>query len=524
MRLTIRRQVAGLAAAGFILVLAAGVIGFTSASQQSRLQRTARDSAAALGAVKSADTARAAFRGDVLAALVTTNSTERQAVLDRLGDEVRTIRTGFDDVVRYLPDMRGRVSALDAPLDAYIAAGQRVVTLSSKVASDPQRLGALAARPAFDAQDAALVTALHELESGISATVRQTTTDAENGARRAQLLTLVTAGLAALVLGGIALVVTRRIARRIAACVRIARSVAARDLTVEATIGGNDEMAELAASLNAIVGSLRAALSEIADNAHALSAASEQLTATSRQLADGAGTASAEAQRATEHIDHVTRSVAETTGAAQGMRDSIGDITEAVTEAGTVAEEAVQLATSTNRMIERLRNSSNEVSSVVNMITTIAEQTNLLALNATIEAARAGDQGKGFAVVAGEVKELSRETAQATEDIGARVDAMQTDTAGAIETITRISEVIARIDQLQRVIAGSVEVQTEATRSIAGSVEVASTSSAGVVGSISTVANATQLTFEGATNTQAAATELAQLSHRLRNLVGEFSH
>jgi methyl-accepting chemotaxis protein len=84
--------------------------------------------------------------------------------------------------------------------------------------------------------------------------------------------------------------------------------------------------------------------------------------------------------------------------------------------------------------------------------------------------------------------------------------------------------VIERIDELQRTIARAVEVQTEATRSIAGSVEVASTSSAGVVGSISTVASATQLTHEGATNTQAAATELAELSHRLRNLVGEFRH
>jgi methyl-accepting chemotaxis protein len=190
------------------------------------------------------------------------------------------------------------------------------------------------------------------------------------------------------------------------------------------------------------------------------------------------------AQRADEALRDVAATVAVSTDAVAATAEALvaacaqsvpttaprsDAVVAAADEAARVAETAVGETESTTRTIARLGDSSREIGDVVKVITAIAAQTNLLALNATIEAARAGAAGKGFAVVAGEVKDLARETAGATEDIARRVEAIQADTAGAVAAIGRISEVIGRIDDHQRTIAAAVEQQTatvdEITRS-----------------------------------------------------------
>ncbi|MFG1928886.1 methyl-accepting chemotaxis protein [Cryptosporangium sp. NPDC048952] len=524
MKFTLRRQVAGLAVVGFVLVSTAGGIGYRGVSELANEQAAARGAATADRAAQTVDVARASYRANVLAALVTNNPTERQGVLDQLGLNVVSARAGIDEVIRYAPELRSQADTALASFDDLIAAGQRMVTLASRVASDPGRRGALAARPAYDKVDTQVSAAIDGLEKAIAARVKQSSNQAATAATEAKLLTMVTGLLAALVLGGAALLLARRIAQRMDRCLSTARQVAARDLRSTVAIGGSDEFADLGHSLNAIVGSLRSALSEIKQNAESVAAASEELTATSRQLSEGAGTVLAEALHADQNIDRVTASVTETTEATDGLQVSIREIIAAVAEAGAVAAEAVRLAATTHDTIGRLGSSSTDVSTVVGLITDIAEQTNLLALNATIEAARAGEQGKGFAVVAGEVKELSRETAAATEDIGIKVSAMQADTSRASEAIGRISEVIHCINELQQQVARAVDVQSTATRQIAGSVGVAGDSSAGAAGSVARLTQTSHLTHEAATQTEAAAVELSRLSHGLRQLSDRFEY
>jgi methyl-accepting chemotaxis protein len=125
-------------------------------------------------------------------------------------------------------------------------------------------------------------------------------------------------------------------------------------------------------------------------------------------------------------------------------------------------------------------------------------------------------------VVAGEVKELAQETARATGDISERVSAIQTDTAGAVEAINQISQIIARINDYQLTIASAVEEQTATTAEMSRSVGDAAQSSSDIATNISGVAHAAQNTTASVAEADIAVAELSRLSGTLRQIVGRF--
>jgi methyl-accepting chemotaxis protein len=206
---------------------------------------------------------------------------------------------------------------------------------------------------------------------------------------------------------------------------------------------------------------------------------------------------------------------------AEQMGQSISEISRNTDEAAQVAGDAVSEAARATTAVETLGSSSTEIGNVVELITSIAEQTNL-ALNATIEAARAGDAGKGFAVVASEVKDLAQETARATEDIGARVAAIQHDTSGAVDAINRISGVIGKINEFQLTIASAVEQQTAVTQEMSRSIGAVGTATSTINGKISDVASASAASTDAMGQARDSSAEVARGAEELRALVGQF--
>jgi methyl-accepting chemotaxis protein len=260
-----------------------------------------------------------------------------------------------------------------------------------------------------------------------------------------------------------------------------------------------------------------------AQNASTLASSSEELTAVSQQMAGNAEETATQANIVSAASEQVSKNVSSVASASEQMQSSIREIAKNANESARVAKNAVSVAHSTNETVKKLGESSQEIGNVIKVITSIAQQTNLLALNATIEAARAGEAGKGFAVVANEVKELAKQTAKATEEIGQKIEAIQGDTKGSVKAIEEIGTIINQINDISNSIASAVEEQTVTTNEIGRSVTEAAKGVGDIAKNIGGVAVAAKNTTQGANDTQKASQELSQMAARLQTVTSKFT-
>ncbi|MBI5557757.1 MAG: type IV pili methyl-accepting chemotaxis transducer N-terminal domain-containing protein [Deltaproteobacteria bacterium] len=182
----------------------------------------------------------------------------------------------------------------------------------------------------------------------------------------------------------------------------------------------------------------------------------------------------------------MSQNVNSVAAAIEEMTASIREVADHCAKAQQIAGSTLEKSNESSGKVADLAQAAITIGKVIDTITEITEQTKLLALNATIEAARAGEAGKGFAVVAGEVKELARQTSEATGGIVRSIREIQEHTREAVDSITAISVMNRELNEINSSIAAAVEEQAatvaEVSRTVAGTASAANSVSETVQG------------------------------------------
>lgn len=322
------------------------------------------------------------------------------------------------------------------------------------------------------------------------------------------------------------------------------------DLTKRVEIKGSDEIAALAGLFNTfieklqgIIGSVTGNIANLSTEATNLSSIANNLSNNSADTSSRSETVATAAEEMSANLNNVAAAMEQSTtnttmvaSAAEEMTATINEIASNSSQANTISEKAVVQAQATTEQMAKLGASANAISKVTETITEISEQTNLLALNATIEAARAGEAGKGFAVVANEIKELAKQTAEATLDIKEKIEDVQVTTENTVADIEEITTIINNVNEIVETITSAVGEQSKATEEIALNINQAadglgevnenvnqiSAVAATITEEISMMNSATTEVFASSSQVEVSSTDLQRLATELKTLMDTF--
>ena len=526
MKLSIQRQLVGLALLSFLGMLGFGVLALQTLSESKfgglRGDRAAHGTSALLDA-----TASPARLDDAYVTVLEMLDDNDVPTLRRQIEKGMAAREAFESSHQAWQHDRLGGSAAAAPLERSARAGEEFFRLRDEefvpalLGNDRVRARALAGglmRHAYEQQRDAAIEA-GQVAAAAAAGVEQ---QGEAAVRTRSLIQFIISCSLALLMLGLGLVVARRIVRSVLELTRVARLMAGGNMMPRAEVDTGDELEDLSEALNALGDSMQALLSHMGRKSAHLASASDSLSSVSMQMSSTAEETSSQAGRVSVGAEEISRNVETVAVAVEQMCGSIQEISKSTGEAARVAAFAAGEVEITNVAVGKLGASSSEIGQVVQVISSIAEQTNLLALNATIEAARAGEAGKGFAVVANEVKELARGTAAATGDIERKIKAIQTDTEAAVVAIGEISQTIQQIKDITNTIASAIDQQLATTAEIGRSLSEAAKGSSEISHGVLSVAQAARDTASGSTSTQRAAHDLAEMAAELRRLTERF--
>jgi len=304
------------------------------------------------------------------------------------------------------------------------------------------------------------------------------------------------------------------------------------DLTARAKFTGKSELGVISTALNLTLEKFAGAMSEISTSSTMLAAAAEETSQTCEHNSRSLVEQQDEITLIATAIEELSATVKEVAGNTQLAADSAKEADEqAQGGAGVVQESYLSielLAEEINNLalrITSLHESSNNITSVVDVIKSVAEQTNLLALNAAIEAARAGEQGRGFAVVADEVRTLAQRTQQSTSEIEGFISALQSDANSAYSVIEKSQKMAVsavenskNVEQTLGAITHSVSTIFAMTEQVAVAVEEQAMVTQDVAKNVVTIEHKSMESATGSTQITTTAKEQAILAVTLQDI------
>ncbi len=340
---------------------------------------------------------------------------------------------------------------------------------------------------------------------------------------RVLLIVLIAAALIGIALAVfIGLMVSRSITGPISRTVTMIKGLEQGDLTNRLKLGRGDEIGVMADAMDRFAENLAELVNNIRGSSNQVSGSSTSLTDIANVLASGSEENAVQAGNVSSAAEQLSGNVNTVATAVEEMSSTIKEITGTVAKSSATTEKAVERSNKAAEVIRALSASSDAIGRITELISSIAAQTNILALNATIEAARAGDAGKGFAVVANEVKDLAKETSQATEEIVSQIGEMQSNAKDAVAAIDEIGTVMNEVNTYAATVSAAIEEQSSTTAEIARSMNEAATGVKDIVSNVTGVADSATENSRKSSETKDAADALTGVAAGLARLVAAF--